>query len=311
MAAIVFVSYARKDQTPTDWVDRLKDYLAQFRQANAVCEWSDREIGPGSDWRREISDAIGRCNAAVLLVGPRFLASEFINTYELPQILEAARERGLQIFPLVALHCAYMESGLAQLQTFNDPRKPLEDLPRNEQNRILNQLGTDIAYMAGQLAAERAGVPQLVAVLKEILSQVKVNHHEYSKQNAQTLGLRDTIRNRLGITEEPDFEPFFLQYYDEMDRPEQATFQQIRAVTEGPIYEGNRLVLKTLLEHPELLNTVPELVKLQQHLLCWMSKYERTFRGSSKMCVCYMVESDAVPWPRDIEGKIEGWLATH
>ena len=83
----LFISYGHDDMDPTNWVERLKLYLAQSRRKDV---WDDSMIGAGSDWRREITAALSRATSAVLIVGPAFLASEFIAKTELPPLLDAA-----------------------------------------------------------------------------------------------------------------------------------------------------------------------------------------------------------------------------
>ena len=79
MSATVFLSYSHKDMTPVHWLERLKMYLAPLRRSGDVEIWDDSLIPAGSTWNAEISRAIQRSKAAILLVGPGFLASYFIS----------------------------------------------------------------------------------------------------------------------------------------------------------------------------------------------------------------------------------------
>jgi hypothetical protein len=97
----LFISYGHIDMTPTNWLERLKLYLAPLRREELIDIWDDSRIKVGSQWRVEIKDAMERTSAALLLVGPGFLASEFIQDNELPTLLSAAQVRGVKIYPIV------------------------------------------------------------------------------------------------------------------------------------------------------------------------------------------------------------------
>src|SRR5205085_1058820 len=144
MAATLFISYSRADTEETDWLARLKMYLTPFRRSGALDVWDDSRIPSGSSWKEEIALALDKAMAAVLLVGPGFLASDFVVNDELPVLLKSAKSRGLGLFTLVIGFCSYSQSESHVYQAFNAPEHPLESLARSEQNRILNALAIAI-----------------------------------------------------------------------------------------------------------------------------------------------------------------------
>jgi len=136
----VFISYAHVDQSETDWLSKLKLYLGLFERKGTVDLWDDTRIDPGDKWREQIKEALHRAKVAVLLVGPGFLQSKFIAEKELPPLLDAAESEGVRVFPLVVGYCAYRSSELEPFEAVNDPDKPLEALPRDQQNKILRDV---------------------------------------------------------------------------------------------------------------------------------------------------------------------------
>ena len=311
MEMTVFVSYARKDQEPTNWLDRLRYYLAPFRRLKSIKLWDDSMIMPGADWRGEISRALENASAAVLLVGPAFLASPFIQDYELPVLLAKARDRGLRVFPLVIVYCPYMELELAPFQSFNDPDKPLESLLYHEQNSILNKLGIAISKLSGQMASKGTDPAKLCLALRQIYQACEANRITFLDQNRRTGDLINKMKGRLGITEHFEFEPFFLRYYDKMNNVEKNEFNNIRSITQGTIFEHNSIMLHNLLDNPELFERISNLARLQQHLNFWLRKFDEVFRQNNRMCVCYATEVDSVPWPTGIQEAISEWLTTN
>jgi hypothetical protein len=126
------------------WIDRLDLHLRQIPGLSARV-WSDSRIEAGMDWRREIEYGLARAKAAVLLVGPNFLVSRFVLDVELPDLLKAAENEGVRIFPVITDPSAYEESTLGRYQSFNDPRKSLAKLSGPEQNETLLALARAVA----------------------------------------------------------------------------------------------------------------------------------------------------------------------
>ena len=81
---MVFVSYSRKD---AEWRDRFEVMLAPLVRERALEVWSDQREVVGEEWDVQLDEAISRSQAALLLVSPDFLASDFIMEQELPALI--------------------------------------------------------------------------------------------------------------------------------------------------------------------------------------------------------------------------------
>lgn len=117
----IFVSYASYDNKSENleerWLDRLLQFLKPLNLDNSISIWADTELRIGENWRSEIRRAIDEAKVAILLVSPAFLASEFIQTKELPQILQNSNppnlagnygddtSEGLLILPILIRPC--------------------------------------------------------------------------------------------------------------------------------------------------------------------------------------------------------------
>jgi parallel beta-helix repeat protein len=119
----VFISYSHQDR---GWLEKLKKYLAPL--SNQLTVWDDQEIKPGVPWRAEIRSALDSARVAVLLVTQDFLNSKFIMNEELPIILESNKAEGLQVLWVAVKASLYKETQLAELQSTNDPSRPLHSL---------------------------------------------------------------------------------------------------------------------------------------------------------------------------------------
>lgn len=137
----VFVSYSQKD---SKWLDRLKTFLRPLERDAELLLWSDTNIQPSSNWHADIQTTITDAGAAILLISQNFLASDYVDSDELPQLLAAASERGLKIFPVIVSACFLRNSPLLNFQAVNSPSSPLDSLEEAEQNRILTKLAENI-----------------------------------------------------------------------------------------------------------------------------------------------------------------------
>jgi TIR domain-containing protein len=318
MGAPVFISYGHADQVTTDWLSRLQSYLAQSRRSGGIDAWDDRRISAGEEWRVEIKRALNQAVAAVLLVGPAFLASRFIRNDELAPLLRLCRDRGVRIFPLIVGWCDFEDSDLEPFQAFNDPKKPLESLSISEQNRILNQLSIEVSKAIDTKALPSNSTwreSMRGAVLREpivrLAREMELSASAFSSQNKRCRELVDAVTKRVGIKEHLEFEKFLFRYHQQMNAEELFEFQMIRAVTDGPLAECNRKMLDILMDHAQLLAELPALTGLRQHLVFWLNKYERVFRSTPAMAVCYVGVEDGVPWPSDAESAVRGWIRAH
>lgn len=61
------------------------------------------------------------------------MASDFIYNDELAPLLEAAKDRGVRIIPVLVSSSSFEESTLLKFQAVNNPAGPLDTLSKGEQ----------------------------------------------------------------------------------------------------------------------------------------------------------------------------------
>jgi hypothetical protein len=144
----VFISYSHRDKR---WLERLRVHLAPLERDQKIDVWDDSRINSGLKWHNEIKKALRNTKAAILLVSADFLASDFINTHELPVLLDIAERRGAIILPLIVSPSQFAKHPrLSKYQAVNDPSRPLIGLRRVNQEQILLQLAERIEAAAGE-----------------------------------------------------------------------------------------------------------------------------------------------------------------
>ena len=81
--AAVFVSYSHSDEENGNWLARLREQMAVgLLPEGTRLWWDDGRIRPGHHWAEEIRGAIKSADVVVLLVGPGFFNSPFIQLHE-------------------------------------------------------------------------------------------------------------------------------------------------------------------------------------------------------------------------------------
>lgn len=312
MTRTLFISYSHGDDQQKRWVERLSVFLDAVRSELPLDIWDDRRIKSGERWRSEIDSAVSKAAAAILLVGPGFLASEFIREKELPSILGAADANSLRLYPLVVAYAPWEHSVLEQYQAFNDPTKPLEALSESDQNMWLNRLVTTIAVemRKDEVISQKADVSaqSLESSMRAIQDHLEATHTAFQMQARRRNQLVSKMRERLGIDERLQYERFFNRYYEEMNDDERFDFRQMRAITEGVLQEGNRSILEILQKQPSLRDELPILGALRTHLLVWLNKYEHVFKTSERMSLLYVGVEDGVPFPKGVDQAVRDWL---
>lgn len=141
----VFISYSHKDKK---WLDQLRTMLSPLVRMGALTIWDDTQIKSGDKWFEEISKALGSAKVAVLLVSADFLASDFVNTQELPELLRAATQEGLVLLWILVRQCMVEDTVIAQYQFANDLAKPLNALPIAKRDEELKKLCKQIKQAA-------------------------------------------------------------------------------------------------------------------------------------------------------------------
>ncbi|WP_424961003.1 toll/interleukin-1 receptor domain-containing protein [Ekhidna sp.] len=140
--ASVFISYSRAD---TDWLKQVDLYLKQLKHQHEFEFWDDTKIKPGEEWKLKINEYIDNCQVALLLVSANFLASEFINNEEVPEILRKAKKKGVKIFTLVIDICNFDDhSPLYKYHCLNKPDYPIEEMPEIDKKKLLVKMARQI-----------------------------------------------------------------------------------------------------------------------------------------------------------------------
>lgn len=141
-SAKVFISYSHRDE---EWLERLETHLRPLEREHSIECFYDKNISPGDNWEEEIKKAIVSAKFIVLLISANYLSSDYIANEELPPILDAFKAKKATIFALIISPCRFERTEhLSEIQTINSPSRPLEGMPRLEQESFFDQLIIEI-----------------------------------------------------------------------------------------------------------------------------------------------------------------------
>lgn len=153
-----FVSYAHKDKDlKEDLMERLADHLKNIK-GYLFEPWDDRDLVVGKDWHEEIQAAIARCHFGLLLLSPKFLASQYIRDHELPKFVPGQLsdpESGKRAVPVALKKLNFSREidlrGLESRQIFRDSEgKAFHQRRDNRRDEFAEELCKQIIRMVAK-----------------------------------------------------------------------------------------------------------------------------------------------------------------
>ncbi|WP_231744547.1 macro domain-containing protein [Mycobacterium sp. GA-1199] len=130
----VFISYARED---APFREQLTLHLSSLEQQGLIHTWTDREIGPGSDWDSEINEAINSAELFIFLVSAYSMSSDYIRGVEMTRAFERARTSEATVIPVLARSYDLADYRFAKLQHLPSDGRPI-DLWGNEHDAYVD-----------------------------------------------------------------------------------------------------------------------------------------------------------------------------
>lgn len=110
--ARIFISYSHKDDALRAELDK---HLSLLRREGAIELWSDHRILPGSEFDREISQALEAAEIILLLVSADFLASDYCFGIEMRRALERHDADDAVVVPVILRACDWQHSPFRHL----------------------------------------------------------------------------------------------------------------------------------------------------------------------------------------------------
>ena len=118
----IFCYYAREDRSLL--VD-LKKHLKLWERQGLITIWTDTDVTPGTDWKKEIVRHLNAAHIILLLVSPDFLASEYCDSTEMRSAMERYDRGEVRLIPIIARHCMWKETPFGKIQALPANAEPI------------------------------------------------------------------------------------------------------------------------------------------------------------------------------------------
>lgn len=166
----IFISYSHLDKY---WLKELQVYLKPLERDKSINLWDDTRIKAGAHWKNQIEQALKTTHVAILLVSAYFLASDFIVDEELQPLLQAAKDKGVLILPIIIDYNEFQSiKSLSTFQAVNDPQRPLAVIPKSRRGKVFLRVTKRI---------------------KEALRQRQEQRKAEQKETRSSLGVKEEI----------------------------------------------------------------------------------------------------------------------
>jgi len=118
----VFISYSHKDESLKD---DLYMHLANLTRQGKIKPWQDREIEAGTEWDAEIKARLESASVILLLITPRFIASEYCFDKEMQRAMERHAAGTARVIPIIMKPCDWQDTAFSKLQVLPRDAKPV------------------------------------------------------------------------------------------------------------------------------------------------------------------------------------------
>ena len=141
----IFVSYDSKDISHVNSLSNINKQNSILKRRKLWIAFEKKSgvknIPPGEEYIKEIQSNIKDSKGAVLFISKNFLENDFINTYELPLIIDKWKtEKNYKILPIFVDNVSIpKESLISKIQFINSPSTSLSSLKGSQYTLVLEE----------------------------------------------------------------------------------------------------------------------------------------------------------------------------
>ncbi len=118
----IFFCYAREDRALRDELDL---HLSGLKRQRNITSWSDREIAPGIEWKKEIDTHLNTADIILLLVSPHVMASDYCYGIEMERALQRHQDGTARVIPVILRPIYWQDAPFGKLQVLPADAKPV------------------------------------------------------------------------------------------------------------------------------------------------------------------------------------------
>ena len=181
----IVISYATRERGQKRILNQLCLHCEGMQRDGVLTYFSGKDLEPGVEWEKRIVKEFGKAQAAILLVGPAFQASEFIRDVELPLLQRRHSQRKTLLCPLPVVNFNYQSiPGLKDVQFPLTPDRPLSVISPGDRDTLFATILRHLATSARSISAgprrdrtsggKRTRTPTPTPVVLSVRSQKRV-----------------------------------------------------------------------------------------------------------------------------------------
>lgn len=148
----VFLSYAHADEP---YRRELQKHVSSLKREGIISLWHDREIGPGKDIDREISDKLEGAGIILLLVSPDFIASDYCYDVEMARAMEKHRSGSARVIPVIVRPCDWHSAPFGRLRALPNDGKAISTHANRDEAFL--EVAQAIRTVAGEIRGGSGG----------------------------------------------------------------------------------------------------------------------------------------------------------
>ncbi len=118
----IFISYSHKDEALREELDI---HLANLKRQGKIQAWHDRTIEAGTEWDTAIKQRLETAQVILLLISPRFMASDYCYDLEMQRAIERHDQGTARVIPIMLKPCDWQDTPFQKLQVLPKDAKPI------------------------------------------------------------------------------------------------------------------------------------------------------------------------------------------
>lgn len=118
----LFISYSHRDEALKQ---ELEEHLTLLKRQNKIQTWQDGQIEAGTEWNTQILNALDAADIILLLISPRFMASDFCYSQEMQRAMERHQNGDARVVPIILAPTDWTGAPFDKLQVLPKNGKPV------------------------------------------------------------------------------------------------------------------------------------------------------------------------------------------
>lgn len=189
MSVKIFFCYAHEDEL---LLNKLKTHLRPLQRQGIIEPWHDRDIRPGTEWKREIDIHLNQAQIILLLFSPDFMDSEYCYGTEMKRAIERHELGEARVIPIFLRPVYWKGSPFGKLQALPTDGKPIISTAWHSIDEALFDVVEDISAVIDDLSLLSsvplpAPLPDTSPSLEDILNMYKIRQSEENVLQLQQL----------------------------------------------------------------------------------------------------------------------------